>query len=216
MKVWSSLGMFAETVEEGTQQIRQLAEASEAGMKRRAALHEALEGKRREGESLGLTMNQWYASTAVYLDDEPAPRPKLEGDPLVKIQVSTYPGTRLPHAWLDIPTRRKEISTHDLAGHASFCLFTGHGGDAWRKAAGAITKDTGIPIKTYSIGFGLDYHDVYREWHKRKEVAEDGCVLVRPDRFIAWRSMKMIPNCAAKLTQVFKTILSRDTLEVRS
>lgn len=215
MEVWSSLGMLAETAEAGQRQIQELEEASDAGTKRRAALHKALEGNRRKGESLGLTMNQWYASTAVYLDDEPAPRPRLEGDPLVSIQVSTYPGTRLPHAWLDIPTRRKEISTHDLAGHASFCLFTGHGGNAWKEAAEAVTRETGIPIKTYSIGFGLDYHDVYREWRERREVEEDGCVLVRPDRFIAWRSIKISPKCAAKLTKVLNRILSRDILEVK-
>lgn len=212
-RVWEALGVTAETAEEGARQIRELGEAGEAGVKRREALHEALTGARREGESLGLAMNQWYASTAVYLGDEPAPRPRLEGDPLVKIQVSTYPGTRLPHAWLDVPTRRKEVSTHDLAGHASFCLFTGHGGEAWKRATEAIREKTGIPIRAYGIGFGLDFYDVYGEWRERREVAEDGCVLVRPDRFTAWRAMQMVPECEEKLGQVLDKILSRGTSE---
>jgi len=40
---------------------------------------------------------------------------------------STYPGSRLPHAWLDLPRRRKAISTHDLAGKGAFCIFVGVG-----------------------------------------------------------------------------------------
>jgi hypothetical protein len=212
--VWEALGMFAQSGEEGLQQLKELSAATEAGAARRLRLHKALEGKRLEGESLGLTMNQWYMSDAIYLDDEPESRPTLEGDLVVKILVSTYPGNRVPHATLDISTRRKPISTHDLAGHGCFCLLTSHGGDAWVQAAENISKATGIPIKSYRIGHGLDYHDVYREWHDRREVEDDGCVLIRPDRFVAWRSKKMIPGCEEKLLGVFNWILFRTGLEV--
>lgn len=205
--VWEALGMFSPTAEEGARLKQELSAATEAGAARRERLHAALEGKRREGESIGLTMNQWYMSKAIYLEDEKDARPPLEGDPIVKIQISTYPGTRLPHAWLDIPTRLKPISTQDLAGHGSFSLFTGHGGDAWKEAVQKISKASGIPIKAYGIGFGLDYHDVQRDWYVRREVQEDGCVLVRPDRFVAWRSMGMIEDCHRKLTEVLSSIL---------
>ncbi len=211
--VWAALGMFAQTPEEGLQQIQELSTASEAGAARREQLHVALEGKRREGESLGLTMNQWYVSCAIYLKDEPEPRPRLDGDPVVKIQVSTYPGSRLPHASLDLSTRTKVISTQDLAGHGAFCLFTGHGGDAWKDAAAEISKATGIPIKVYGVSIGLDYHDVYREWHERRGVEDDGCVLVRPDRFVAWRSTKLAEDCKGKLLDVFNHVLSRHELQ---
>jgi 2-polyprenyl-6-methoxyphenol hydroxylase-like FAD-dependent oxidoreductase len=214
VNVWEALGMLAHSPEEGLQQLKELSEATEGGAARRLKLHKALEGKRLECESLGLTMNQWYTSKAVYLDDEPQPRPALEGDPVVKILVSTYPGNRVPHAWLDIPTRGKPLSTQDLAGHGSFCLLTSYRGDAWARAAEKISKATGIPIKSYRIGFGLDYHDVYREWNDRRGVEEDGCVLVRPDRFVAWRSKKMIPECEQKLLHVLDQILFRDGLEI--
>lgn len=213
--VWAALGMFADSPEEGMSQVRALSEATSEGAAQRARLHAALEGERAEAESLGLTMNQWYTSTAVYLADEPGSRPALEGDPVKRIFVSTYPGTRLPHAWLDIATRRREISTQDLAGKASFCLFTGHGGDAWKTAARKVSEATGVPIRSYGIGFGLDYHDVYRQWHDRREVGEDGCVLVRPDRFVAWRSMKMAPHPEEKLLQVFSHILSLKSVRGR-
>lgn len=213
--VWEALGMFAPTPEEGMKYINDLSSETPEGAAGRAKLHAALEGMRQEAESLGATMNQWYISNAVYLDDESQPRPPLEGNRLVQIQVSTYPGTRLPHAWLDHwSTRRKKISTQDIAGKGSFCLLTGHGGDAWKRAADKISQSTGIPINSYGIGFGLDYHDVYREWYTRRQVEDDGCVLVRPDRFVAWRSAKMVPDCESKLSRVLDQILSRDELLV--
>ncbi|KAI0418453.1 FAD binding domain-containing protein [Xylaria grammica] len=211
--VWVALGHYAPTVEEGVRRLKELSAPTPEGDKRRQILHDALEEKRRECENLGLSMNQWYDSSAVYLGDEKEARPALNGDPVVDILISTYPGSRLPHAWVDIPKRQKLISTHDLAGHGAFSLFIGHRGQAWREAAASITKATGIPINTYAIGLGLDYIDVYRDWYKSREVEEDGCVLVRPDRFVAWRSKTIAPDCDSKLREVFNSVLSRGGLQ---
>ena len=214
--VWEALGMFAGSPEEGRRQINQLSKATEEGAARRLRLHNALERKRREGESLGICMNQTYDSNAVYLDDEAEPSPSVQGNRFKSILVTSYPGNRLPHAWVDKSTRRKLMSTQDLAGRGSFCLLTGVGGDAWMLAARKVSKAMGIPIATYGIGFGLDYQDVYREWQERREIDEAGCILVRPDRFVAWRSMKMIPDCEGKLLQVLRHVLSRDETTVVS
>lgn len=220
MEVCGALGLLAGTEEEGRQLMGEFSALTAAGAERRERLHKALEEKRAEGESIGIAMNQWYdGAGAVYVDDELGPRPPLMeggGDDssfLTKIHISTYPGTRLPHAWLDMPTRRKEISTTDLAGHGAFCLLTGVGGEAWKSAAQGIATATGIPINCYGIGFGLDYHDVYRDWWRNRGVDEDGCVLVRPDRFVAWRSTKMIPDCEGKLLSVLDKILFRHQIE---
>lgn len=35
-------------------------------------------------------------------------------------------------------------------------------------------------------------------------------LLVRPDRYVAWRSAKLIPNAEEKLLHVFKRVLSRE------
>ncbi|KAI0201232.1 FAD binding domain-containing protein [Astrocystis sublimbata] len=213
VEVWTALGMHAANGEEGMKQLAELSEPTLAGDKRRQVLHDALEEKRRECENLGLSMNQWYSSSAVYLEDEKDERPPLNGDHVVEILISTYPGNRLPHAWIDVPERRKLISTHDLAGHGAFCLLFGHRGAEWKKAAIDIAKATGIPINAYGIGFGLDYIDVYRDWYKTRDMEEDGCVLVRPDKFIAWRSKTMASDPEAKLKQVLDSVLSRDGLQ---
>lgn len=212
--VWEALGMFAGSPEEGLRQIHQLSEANEEGSARRLRLHKALERKRREGESLGMSMNQRYKSKAVYLDDEISPPPSIPGDPAVRILITSYPGNRLPHAWLDKLSRGRLVSTQDLAGGGSFCLLTGIGGDAWRLAAQKVSKSTGIPIITYGIGFGLDYQDVHREWQERREIGDDGCLLVRPDRFVAWRAMKMMSACESKLSEVLNCILSSKELDI--
>lgn len=213
VNVWKALGQFTSSAEEGVKALGELSEPTLTGDVRRQELHDALEEKRRECENLGLSMNQWYTSSAVYLNDEKESRPELKGDPVVDILISSYPGFRLPHAWLDLPKRQKLISTHDLAGHGAFTLFIGHRGQAWKEAAAKITEETGIPINTYGIGFGLDYIDVYRDWYKSREVEEDGCVLVRPDRFVAWRSKTIASDCESKLKQVLDSVLSRDGLQ---
>lgn len=209
--IWGALGMLAPPGEEGVSKVQELSAVTESGSERRAALHTAMERKRWEGESLGLAMNQLYNSSAIYLEDE-GPRPAFEGDVITDPIISTYPGTRLPHAWLTkvSDTQPEPISTKDLAGHGCFTLFTGPGGEPWRKAASAISNATGIPIRTYAIGRGLDYHDKWRDWVKQREVEEDGCVLVRPDCYVAWRSQTMVATCQEKLLHVLNHVLSRE------
>ncbi|KAG5746183.1 hypothetical protein H9Q70_011129 [Fusarium xylarioides] len=204
----------ADLVRESNNHIRKNAElfphATPEGSTRRADLHVALEEKKQEFESLGLAHNHFYVSKAVYLDDEPSPRPELQGDPVVEVQISTYPGSRLPHAWIDKPNRLGMISTLDLAGKGSFCLLVGVDGSEWRKAAEAVMTATGIPIKVFGIGPGQEYIDVYRRWYEKRGVSDSGCVLVRPDRFVAWRSVGQPADCEQKLGDVLRSILYRD------
>ena len=68
----------------------------------------------------------------------------------------------------------------------------------------------GVEIKVYSIGWGQDYEDTFFSWFDKREVAEKGAVLVRPDRTVAWRC-KALPGdkeaCGEKLTGVMKQLL---------
>lgn len=79
MNVGVALGTRAGTQEERKRIYYLLTEASPEGEAQRRILHEALEDKMGEGKSLGLCMNPWYESSAVYLDDEAGPRDVAEG-----------------------------------------------------------------------------------------------------------------------------------------
>ncbi|KAL3435022.1 FAD binding domain-containing protein [Aspergillus tetrazonus] len=190
-RMWEALGMPASTGDEGAKQLARIAEASPDGAASRLKIREALGEIEVELQSLGIA-------------------PPLEGNPITTPQISTFPGSRLPHARLDIKTRRKVISTLDLAGKASFCVLFGVGGEPWREAAVNIGRPTGIPINAYGIGYALDYADIYREWHSERGFEEDGCVLIRPDRFVAWGSRTMVEDCEAQLRAVLRRILRRD------
>ena len=57
------------------------------------------------------------------------------------------------------------------------------------------------------VSLGLPVNDVYGDWTKRRVVNDDGCVLVRPDRIVAWRSMEMSSEPEARLREVMERIL---------
>jgi hypothetical protein len=104
------------------------------------------------------------------------------------------------------------ISIHDLAGKGAFCLFTGPGGENWKRAAAAIANKFSIPINSFSIGFGQDWEDIYMEWGRVREVEESGCVLARPDRFVGWRFKEALETeeaCTKKLEKVMLALLGK-------
>ncbi len=186
----------------------ELSAPTEEGVTRRKLLQDGVQSTSHEFHAVGIEMNHHYNSAAVYLSDE-GPRPPLPEDPVLHYQITTYPGSRLPHAWINTRKPGKKFSTIDLAGHGAFCLLTGVGGDKWKDAASEVGRQLGLEIRSYSIGWLQDYEDVYFDWAKRREIQEDGCILVRPDRFVAWRSDRMVLGCEGKLMAVMKSVLSR-------
>ncbi|MGH3775669.1 MAG: FAD-dependent monooxygenase [Pseudonocardiaceae bacterium] len=94
------------------------------------------------------------------------------------------PGSRAPHVRLvrdDVP-----ISTIDLFGD-SFVLLTGRCGQHWRQAADEVSQRLGIRLDTHQIGAD-GVADPAGTWTTRYRVTDSDAVLIRPDRFIAWRS----------------------------
>jgi 2,4-dichlorophenol 6-monooxygenase len=120
---------------------------------------------------------------------------------------TTWPGARLPHCWLGADGHR--ISTHDLAGKGRFALLTGISGQRWAGAAGRVSELLGIEIAAYVIGPARQYTDLYDDWARLREVAEDGCVLVRPDAHVAWRAATIGDDPAGELQAALEAILDR-------
>lgn len=103
----------------------------------------------------------------------------------------------------------QKISTLDLAGKGKFSLFTDISGEAWKLAAQKISIDLGIEIETYIIGPGREITDVYNDWHRSREVAEDGCLFVRPDAHVAWRCKQLPSDPVSCLKQSILRITGR-------
>ncbi|OQO01299.1 hypothetical protein B0A48_12852 [Cryoendolithus antarcticus] len=209
IEIWRLLGNFEANPSDGAAALRELREDSPAGFQRRSQFQAALKLIDREEHGLGVEMNQRYTSTAIYTADEPAPRPAFTRDPVEHYQPSTYPGARLPHAWLSNVVPSKAISTLDLAGKGRFTLLTGIGGDGWLAAAKQVSAELGVPLEAFSIGYGKQWADRYLEWEKLREVEETGCVLVRPDYFVAWRCQKWEMDGVKRLGRAMRSVLSR-------
>ncbi len=178
------------------------------GAKHRRALEEAVELKNYEFNAHGVELNHRYHSTAVLDDDGPAetwPR-----DRELYFQPSTRPGAKLPHAWL-VDGAGQRISTLDTVGRGRFTLITGLSGTHWATAAESVGHDLAIDLAVVRIG-ASETRDAYGEWARLREIPEHGCLLVRPDAYIAWRSSSCPDTPAAataELTSAMTAVLRR-------
>ncbi|HEY4422478.1 MAG TPA: FAD-dependent monooxygenase [Pseudonocardia sp.] len=173
--------------------------------RQRADLREALDLKNYEFNAHGVEMGQRYVSGAVAPDG--TTEPEYTRDRELYYHATTWPGARLPHAWLGRDGRR--VSTHDLAGKGRFCLLTGIAGEEWATAAAKVAEDLGIEVVAHVIGPGREYIDLYDDWARAREVGEDGCVLVRPDAHVAWRAPRLSNDPATDLNRALTTVLAR-------
>jgi 2,4-dichlorophenol 6-monooxygenase len=198
-----------ETEEEMRQQIEERKDNTANGRAKREALVKAMELKNYEFNAHGVELGQFYQSTAVIADGDGATRPEPQRDPELYYQASTVPGSHLPHAWVGDTTNK--VSTLDLAPYDAFTLFTGIAGQQWEQAAAKVSDDLHVPIKTVVIGPGREVTDIYYDWARIREIEEDGVLLIRPDKFIGWRSMSLPARPEQALHDALKNLLSVDS-----
>ncbi|MBO0892013.1 MAG: FAD-dependent monooxygenase [Acidothermales bacterium] len=112
------------------------------------------------------------------------------------------PGSHAPHFWL---TRSGErLPVLDLFGRG-FVLLTGS--DAWAKVATEVAGRLGVPLRAEVVGGTDELVDADRDWRRRYGIGPDGATLVRPDRFVAWRSSDAAD--AAALEAALRRVLHR-------
>jgi 2,4-dichlorophenol 6-monooxygenase len=152
-----------------------------------------------------------YREGAIVHDDQ---TPDLEPLESIRLyQPSTRPGHPLPHAFVEYAGRR--TSTAELVGAGGFLLIAGEDGHDWCEAAAKLAEDNAIALEAVRIGvLSGDYIDIRCAWLKQREISAQGALLVRPDRYIAWRSLGRVDNPYMELRNVFSQILHRTDAEV--
>ncbi len=121
----------------------------------------------------GLVLGHVYESAVITADHTAAPSLR---DPIGQYVPSGRPGHRAPHLWVD-----QERSTLDLFGNG-FVGLTDPPGKRALDTAADVARSMGIPLDVHVIE-ASDWHDVYG-------VERGGVVLVRPDGYVAWRSIE--------------------------
>ncbi len=190
--------------QDAKENIEQLFGASEIGEKRREALLAGVDLMNYQFNAHGVELGQRYRGGAIASSE---PFPEYRRDPELYFQPDAVPGSHIPHVWLQ--HNGAAISTLDVCDYSRFTLIVGVGGGSWAEAAATIASELDVPLKTVRIGLRQDFDDVDGEWIKIREVSDHGCLLVRPDRFIAWRSHDLPSDPTTALRQAMLSVLGR-------
>lgn len=174
--------------------------------RQRDAIRKAIAAKVYEFDAHGVEMNHRYKSDAIVTDGQQ--EPAFEKDPELHFQPTSWPGARLPHAWLFSEDGRK-VSSLDITGHGSFTVLTGIGGDGWIDAAMKLSKEFNLPITAHKIGPRQEWQDFTGDWARAREIDDAGVLLVRPDHHVAWRASALVSDPEAELRRVLTAILDK-------
>jgi len=142
----------------------------------------------------------------VLLDDGTWP---TDQDPLGQHYIPcTQPGNRLPHAWVEVDAKGKIASTHDFVGsNCGFAVITDGFGGNWVSAAKRASLQMGIDISVAQIGAPPYMRDWDDDWARHKGIKKGGALLVRPDNFVAWRSLGPSKGGGEELVSAFKLLV---------
>ena len=111
------------------------------------------------------------------------------------------PGTRAPHHWLE--KRGQRISALDLYDR-DFVLLAGPEAAEWCRCAPIAASEELIALRVSRPGTdGLE--DPTGQVSELYGIERDGCVLVRPDGFVAWRAR----NAQGASVAVMRSVLSK-------
>ena len=125
--------------------------------------------------------------------------------PLAVYEPSTRPGHSMPDVWLEDLVDRTALG--DLLGRR-FALIAGEEGGAWVEAARLVARARGIPLDAFTVGTTEgDWMDMRDAWRRVREIGPAGAIVVRPDRFVAWRSAAGAADCVAALNAAFDQLL---------
>jgi 2,4-dichlorophenol 6-monooxygenase len=172
----------------------------------RSSVLRAMRMQSMEFGELNVEYGYTYESPAVAPDGTPAP---AAVDDVRVYQPSTRPGAPLPHAWIDDEDgHRRPIK--DLIAPGRFLVIAGENGQSWCDAARELAAETSFPLDAVRIGhIDGDLYDPRCMWLRHRQIESDGAVLVRPDRFIAWRQATAVADPRRELGRALSHVLAR-------
>jgi len=205
--IGAALGLSHEsTPEQNMERLRRMWSGRPEDAGHRSAVLRMMRAQSMEFSELNVEYGYCYQSAAVVPDGSAAPAP-IDG--IRVYQPSTRPGSPLPHAWLDDEDGNRR-PVKDLVTPGRFLLIAGEDGQEWCDAARQLAAEAGVPLDAVRIGhLDGDYHDPRCTWLRHRQIASDGAVLVRPDRFIAWRHPAGASDPRAVLAAALSQILAR-------
>jgi len=195
-----------QSAEQNWASLRRLWSGDSADAEHRAAVLRLIRAQSMEFNEHNVEYGFAHESAAIVADGTPEP----ENPDDVRIHIpSTRPGSPLPHAWIeDIDGERRPIK--DLVRPGAFLVIAGEEGTAWCEAAKQVADDLEVPLDAVRIGhLDGDFFDPRCAWLRRREFGPEGAVLVRPDRFVAWRSMGAVEQPTEALRDALEQVLAR-------
>ena len=205
--IGAALGISPErTAEQNMRQLRRMWSGRPEDAGHRAGVQRAMRAQSMEFSELNVEYGYCYQSAAVVPDGSDAPAPV---DEIRVYQPSTRPGAPLPHAWIeDDGGNRRPVK--DLVTPGRFLLIAGEDGHTWCEAAKQLAAAAHVPIDAVRIGhLDGDLYDPRCTWLRHRGISSEGAILVRPDRFIAWRQPARSSDPAATLAAALGQILGR-------
>ncbi|MFS8097718.1 FAD-dependent monooxygenase [Lentzea alba] len=164
----------------------------------------AIAGQSMEFDELNIEYGYTYESGAIIPDGTEVPH---NPDPIRLYQPGTRPGHPLPHAWVEDGER---VPVMDLVRPGRFLLIAGEQGHEWLTAAAKAAANLNVPVDAVRIGHvDGDYLDPRSTWTQHRGITDRGAILVRPDRFVAWRSTGETADPGAELVGVLSRVLGR-------
>lgn len=125
-------------------------------------------------------------------------------DPIRIYEPWTRPGHPVPHAW--ISGNGERIALGDMVSGGHFLLIAGEDGGAWVRAARELASRHRLRLRAFTLGFDEgDYIDLRGTWTRLRRMDRHGCLIVRPDRYVAFHA----PTAVAETGQVLEEAFGR-------
>ncbi|WP_053204160.1 FAD-dependent monooxygenase [Jiangella muralis] len=203
LPVAAAMGLSATMPEdEGWRQVAIWASDTEEGRRRQAEASAAVAENALDYSQLNIEAGYAYTSGAVVPDGTPPP---ADHHSSITYVPTARPGHHLPHLWVTRDGAR--VSTHDLVAHDRLTLLVrDSAAGAWADALKVASPSLAAPVALAVVdaSSGVD------PWAAPSGTEEDGALLVRPDRHVAWRARTMPADPADALVNAVTQVADPD------